>query len=486
MPAAVGSFAIVAASIERWRGPVDGRDGMWILAVAVTAAAALVHVDARTLRVVGRSALVLAIMTWLAGLATLTRSDATDSWQGELAVGFAALVAAGLVFWWTSGRGRFGPGVNVVGYLDAASGLGERGRELSRVLRAAGIAVSEWIVDRTESARSSADPPAGGRAIYDTTIAVVTARELPALVETHPVLMADVDHVVGYWFWELATVPDEQEYAIGLVDAIWAPTRFVADAYASATDVPVMLVPLPVPEPDSPPSRGVGPRATGAAANEFVLLTSFDHLSVMERKNPIGAIEAFRRAFGDEPGVALVVKSMNGDRRPASSAQLAEAAGGDQRIRLVDGVVSDAELVSMIADADAFVSLHRSEGLGLQLATAMWVGTPVIATRYSGNLDLMDDESAELIDAELVPVVGGGEAYPASACWADPDLDQAAAAMRRLRDDADRRASVIRHARARMEAQADLARAATTIRSALRAGHGRRRGGAAGSVSSRP
>ena len=65
----------------------------------------------------------------------------------------------------------------------------------------------------------------------------------------------------------------------------------------------------------------------------------------------------------------------------------------------------------------------------MHLAEAMWLGTPVIATRYSGNLDLMDDDCSILIDASLVHVERGG-ASTAEARWADPDLDQAAGAMR--------------------------------------------------------
>ena len=45
----------------------------------------------------------------------------------------------------------------------------------------------------------------------------------------------------------------------------------------------------------------------------------------------------------------------------------------------------------MIASCDCYVSLHRSEGLGLTMAEAMYFGKPVIATAYSGNLDFMND-----------------------------------------------------------------------------------------------
>ncbi|MDG1694742.1 MAG: hypothetical protein P8I25_00080, partial [Ilumatobacter sp.] len=71
-------------------------------------------------------------------------------------------------------------------------------------------------------------------------------------------------------------------------------------------------------------------------------------------------------------------------------------------------------------------------GLGLQLAAAMWLETPVIASRYSGNLDFMSDKTAGLIDVTLIDVEHGEGAYPDGFQWADPDLGQAAAWMKRM------------------------------------------------------
>jgi glycosyltransferase involved in cell wall biosynthesis len=79
--------------------------------------------------------------------------------------------------------------------------------------------------------------------------------------------------------------------------------------------------------------------------------------------------------------------------------------------------------------------LHRSEGLGLHLMEAMWLGVPVIATRYSGNLEFMHDHNSALVDAELVAVTDRQGYYPTEAVWADADLDQAAETMRRMVDD---------------------------------------------------
>ena len=98
----------------------------------------------------------------------------------------------------------------------------------------------------------------------------------------------------------------------------------------------------------------------------------------------------------------------------------------------------------MVAACDCFVSLHRSEGFGFTLAEAMYLGRPVIATGYSGNLDYMTAANSWLVDYELVPIGTGRDPYPAEGEWAQPDVEHAGRLMREVFADpaaADRRAA---------------------------------------------
>lgn len=82
------------------------------------------------------------------------------------------------------------------------------------------------------------------------------------------------------------------------------------------------------------------------------------------------------------------------------------------------------------------VSLHRAEGFGLTPAEAMALGTPVLATGFSGVLDFMDDESALLIPFKPTPVADPQGIYSGQT-WAQPDIAAAAQALTRLREDPD-------------------------------------------------
>jgi hypothetical protein len=87
---------------------------------------------------------------------------------------------------------------------------------------------------------------------------------------------------------------------------------------------------------------------------------------------------------------------------------------------------------SLMKQAIAYVSLHRSEGYGLTCAEAMALGTPVIATGYSGNLDFMNDDNSFLVDYDLIPVKDSTGTYEVDARWADPKIDSAIEKMRKV------------------------------------------------------
>lgn len=324
-------------------------------------------------------------------------------------------------------------GINVTGYLGFDSSLGEVGRRIVDALQAAHVPVSPIDHYRTGSPRRPTTGKErwreGNTAHHATNLVVVNADQFHFFVADHQSTLLAGRKTIGYWFWELETVPDAMVEAIDQVDEIWVGSRFVGDAFARVTDKPVRWVPIPVPEPVASKRA----RATfGLPDDRYVFTVTFDHFSVAERKNPYGAVEAFRRAFSDGEGPVLFVKTVNGDKRWQNHERLLLAAAGRSDIVILDEHLDRADQMAALVVSDCLISLHRSEGLGLHCAEAMWLGKPVIATRYSGNLDFMDDDNSVLVDYTLVPVEHGEGVYPPDAVWADPDLDQAAAWMRKL------------------------------------------------------
>lgn len=345
-------------------------------------------------------------------------------------------------------------GINVLGYLDFDQGQGDVARRIIDALRAASVPVAALGFHRSDAPRRAGGMATDGVARYATNLAVVTAAHFDFVAADLGVSLLAGRHTIGYWFWELEHVPSAMVKAIDHVDEIWAGSRFVADAFAAVTDKPVHCVPIPVAEPQPSDRNRAG---FGLPADPFVFLCTFDQFSVPERKNPFGVIDAFTTAFADGEGPLLWIKTMNGDRGWRNHERLLVAAARRSDIIVWDEHLARADQMAVLNTADCLVSLHRSEGLGLHCAESMWLGKPVIATRYSGNLDFMDDSCAALVGYDMVPVRHGEGIYPSNARWADPHIDEAVVWMRRLATDPALAAELGARARARMQSQTSAA-----------------------------
>ncbi|MRR11185.1 glycosyltransferase, partial [bacterium] len=111
---------------------------------------------------------------------------------------------------------------------------------------------------------------------------------------------------------------------------------------------------------------------------------------------------------------------------------------------VVEEALDYRSVLTLYASADVLVSLHRSEGLGLNMMEAMTLGTPVIATGWSGNMDFTTDENACLVGYDFVGLGADELNYALAevggdARWADPRVEEAAACMRQLADDRELR-----------------------------------------------
>jgi glycosyltransferase involved in cell wall biosynthesis len=361
-------------------------------------------------------------------------------------------------------------GVNVVGYVTAVLGVGHVARVFASLLDAGAVPTAVVANQETMSQKSVPfETQRAGEAPYDVNLLCVNADHTALLAEQLGPEFLGGRRTIGVWAWEVEDFPVSSISAFDLVDEVWVGSDFEYEAIAPVASKPVRKHPPPVLVPSTPPTAS---RAElGLPEDRFLFLFVYDFLSTAERKNPVGLIEAYTSAFGPEDGAVLVLKSINGDKRVEQLERVRRAADGRPDVIVLDAYLSPDLHNALLAHCDAYVSLHRSEGFGLDLAAAMGLGKPVIATGYSGNLEFMDDATAYLVEYDLEPVGPGNDPYPANSRWAKPRTENAAALMRRVVERPDearergRRAAASVRTRFSVEARSrDLARMIDEVR----------------------
>jgi glycosyltransferase involved in cell wall biosynthesis len=322
-------------------------------------------------------------------------------------------------------------GVNVAGFFTSELGLGEAARLLIAGLDASGVPalpVQAQLVPpcRQEAEFTYADPDA---AAFPTNIVCMNGDSIAPFAREVGSAFFEGRYTIALWWWEVGDFPSGWEAAFEHIDEVWVASSHIYDAIAPASPVPVVRMTLPVVTPRvARRSRA----QLGMPDEGFLFLFVHDYHSTAARKNPVGTIEAFKRAFQPGSGAKLVLKSINAENLPYEHDRVVLAAGDHPDITLIDAYVSAAEKNAMIDACDCYVSLHRSEGFGLTVAEAMLLSKPVIATRYGGTLEFTTDVNAYLVDWTPVAVGEDAHPYPATGVWADPDIEQAAELMREV------------------------------------------------------
>jgi len=328
------------------------------------------------------------------------------------------------------------PGVNLLGYARGEFGIAENVRSYARAIEQQGHPFLIFNFDVGTASRQrdrSMERHFSDTLRYAQNVFFINADQMQIARDVLGRQAFAGHHNIGFWVWELEKFPRDWRGAFDLVDEVWVPTEFVRKAIAACTDKPVLRMPKAI-EFEAP--AGMDRAHFGLPGDEFVFLFSYDFNSFASRKNPEATIAAFRAAFADGTrGVRLLVKSTNGGRFPDKLAALQHSVADDPRIEVRDGFLSREEMFGLQNTTDCYVSLHRSEGFGLGMAECMYLGKPVIATAYSGNLDFMDRDNSLLVDYKMVPLRNGDYPYWQGQQWADADVAHAVRLMRQVFDD---------------------------------------------------
>ena len=238
---------------------------------------------------------------------------------------------------------------------------------------------------------------------------------------------------IGRWAWETPLFPNAWQFAETLVHEVWAASEFCAVTFESALTVPVRVVPYPV---TAPVQNDVDMRARlGIAEDAFVGLSIMDIYSCPARKNPWGHVLAWRAAFGSDLNCILVMKIRFSKRSAIVLQELRDLIGHSKNIIFYTDELDDVEIAALHGMADVYISLHRSEGFGLNILEALLLGKQVVATHYSANVEYGSNFSNYWgVPFRLIPYHDWLSHYSGRFKYADPDVMLAGKIVRDIKN----------------------------------------------------
>lgn len=327
-------------------------------------------------------------------------------------------------------------GVNLIGFLGAELGLGSAARSSALALNAAGLPVNLINFDLPSSMKIGDRNPGIQQSTgfeYGINLIHINPPEYIHLWKRFGKALLVGRYNIGVWYWELPDLPDEWLKGFRVLDEIWVATRFVQETIQKKSPIPVIKIPPCIQvELDLTLRRS----DFNLPENVFLFLCAYDANSVSERKNPLAAIRAFKKAFQEkDSSVGLVIKVSNSNYDPGAINQIKHELQGHRNCCLIEDTFPRLKFNSLVNLVDVYVSLHRSEGFGLIPAEAMFLGKPVILTNWSGNTDFMTPENSCGVDYQLIPVKPGLPRYRPGQIWADADISHAAFLMKKLTSD---------------------------------------------------
>jgi glycosyltransferase involved in cell wall biosynthesis len=252
--------------------------------------------------------------------------------------------------------------------------------------------------------------------------------------------------------FETNRIPTLWREHLKLYDAIWVPSTWGRDVLVNCGVAPEKIHVVP----EGVDSKLYSPASVPHEKFVFLCIGKYE-----KRKGINELIQAFAQGFpaAEFPNVVLRLKA-DFPMLPQLMAELKQQTAFDKRIEFVEGERSEADIIALYHNADAFIFPSRAEGFGLPCIEAIACGVPLAATNTSGQTEFL-----RAIDGLFIPInyamepiedflfdhfyktIYAGENYGE---WARPDINSIIAAMREIynnpavwRDNALRAAAII-------------------------------------------
>lgn len=340
-----------------------------------------------------------------------------------------------------------------------STGYGVAAQNLVRATRMLGQPIV-WIPDRaawpTPDRKRRATHPlsAMGRQPHAVSVIHTVPEYYPCWHARHRAAFGPDAPIWGHTVWETDRLPAHWPALLNVMDGIIVPTEWNRSVFRSSgvtTRIEVL--------PHVAQFEGKAPHGAPLTLPELAGLEGkFVFYAIgawTARKAPWLALAAFLAAFTRDDPAVFVMKTGPEDR---TSAPVRRWTSGFRSrhppsrealdtilsrtlhppaVILIDRHLNDAEVASLHARGDCYVSLSHGEGWGFGIYEAAWWGKPIIVEAAGAPLEYLLPGDAYFVDCRPMPVRAPKHetSYTMEQRWAEPDVAQAASLMRAIVDD---------------------------------------------------
>eukprot|EP01112_Ceratiomyxa_fruticulosa_P000319 TRINITY_DN1029_c0_g1_i1.p1 TRINITY_DN1029_c0_g1~~TRINITY_DN1029_c0_g1_i1.p1 ORF type:complete len:487 (+),score=88.13 TRINITY_DN1029_c0_g1_i1:1036-2496(+) len=247
--------------------------------------------------------------------------------------------------------------------------------------------------------------------------------------------------------WEMQNLSPNTIPVLSRFDDVWVPSNFNRDSFISAGihKDKVVVIEECIEEVYINPNRSAPPVVFGNA-RKFSFLSVF---TWQYRKGWDILVRAFVEEFSDEEDVSLIIKTSGilGKTENQISQELQNFIQRNDLypnkpytvppnvILVVNAPITQNAMPNMYNAVQAFVLPTRAEGWGRPTFEAMAMGLPTITTKYSGQAEFVNKETAFPIPHKIVSVSQeAANEYPPfkGGKWAEPSVTHLKKIMRKV------------------------------------------------------
>ncbi len=216
--------------------------------------------------------------------------------------------------------------------------------------------------------------------------------------------------------WELESLPENFQCIFKKIDVVLAPSKFLKQVF-SLIHKDVKLLPHFV---------DIEYEINEEKFDQFTFIYSADMNSYIARKNPLCVIKAFKKLlkeylFKNQQIPRLILRLTHFSNTKHS--EIVKEIDNCDQIFVLTEKLAKKEYLTLLSRSHCYVSPHRSEGFGRNIAESMFLGTCTIVSNYSGNLDFCNNDTSYLIDGKLIKINKGEYPLSDNCSWFDPDIN---------------------------------------------------------------